>query len=159
MSVAVETTVKSFVVLPLGKRRVAFAADSVIELTVPERLQNFPHRTGWISGVLVRRNRIVPVCDISELFGEEASSANRFYLIAEWQESGLRDWCAIPVAGECELASAETLQPRDGKTSARFSFVIGSIPVNGEEIEIVDLAKLIQARRAVSGNSAEESSR
>lgn len=159
MSVAVETPTKSFVLLPLGKRRVAFAADSVIELTAPERLQNFPHRTPWISGVLVRRNRVVPVCDISELFGEEAFSANRFYLIAEWQERGVRDWCAIPVAGECELASAESLRPADGEGNARFPFVIGSIPVSGAEIEVVDLTKLIQARRALLGSPAEEPGR
>lgn len=157
MSVAVETPTKSFVLLPLGKRRVAFAADSVIELTAPERLQKFPHRTPWISGVLVRRNRVVPVCDISELFGEEALSTNRFYLIAEWQERGVRDWCAIPIAGECELASVETLQPVDEETISRFPFVIGSIPVNGEQIEVVDLTNLIQGRRALLGNPIEES--
>lgn len=155
MSVAVETPAKSFVLLPLGKRRVAFAAESVIELTALERLQSFPHRTPWISGVLVRRNRLVPVCDISELFGEKAFSANRFYLIAEWQERGVRDWCAIPVAGECELASAESLRAPDSDASARFPFVIGWIPVNGEEIEVVDLTKLIQSRRAALRRSAE----
>lgn len=159
MSVVVETPAKSFVLLPLGKRRVAFAADSVIELTAPGRLQKFPHRTPWISGVLVRRNRVVPVCDISESFGEETLSANRFYLIAEWQERGIRDWCAIPIAGECELASSESLQPVDGETVSRFPFVIGSIPVNGEQIEVVDLANLIQERRAHIGNVTEESAR
>lgn len=159
MSATIETPTKSFVLLPLGRRRVAFAAESVIELTALERLQGFPHRTPWISGVLVRRNRVVPVCDISELFGEEAFSANRFYLIAEWQERGVSDWCAIPVAGECELASAESLQASNGGASTRFPFVIGSIPVNGEEIEVVDLTKLIQARRAALRVPSEEAGR
>jgi len=157
MSVAVETPAKSFVLLPLGKRCVAFAADSVIELTAPEKIQNFPHHTPWISGVLVRRNRVVPVCDISELFGEEAFPVNHFYLIAEWRERGVRDWCAIPVAGECEMASAESLQPPD-ETSTRFPFVTGYISVNDEEVAVVDLAKLIQARRSMHGR-LEESSR
>lgn len=157
MSVAVEAPTRSFVLLPLGGRRVAFAADSVVELTAPERLQNFPHRTSWISGVLVRRNRVVPVCDISELFREKSSPINRFYVIVEWQERALKDWCAIPVAGECELASAESLQPPNDETSACFPFVIGSIPVNGEEIAVVDLAKLIQALRGMIANSAEDS--
>lgn len=156
MSVAVEAPAKSFVLLPLGQRRVAFAADSVVELTALERLQSFPHRTPWISGVLVRRNRIVPVCDISELFGDEELSVNRFYLIAEWRERGVRDWCAIPVAGECELASAESMQPPDSDASARFPFVVGTIPVNGAEIEVVDLTKLIQSCRAALRSSAEE---
>lgn len=159
MSATVETPAKSFVLLPLGRRRVAFAADSVIELTALERLQNFPHRTPWISGVLVRRNRVVPVCDISELFGEEAFSANRFYLIAEWQESGIRDWCAIPVTGECELASAELSQSPNGEEGARFPFVIGTIPVNGAEVEVVDLTKLIQSRRAALRSPSEEPAR
>ncbi len=147
MTVAIETPAKSFVLLPLGNRRIAFAADSVIELTAPEKLQNFPHRTPWIAGVIVRRNRVVPVCDVSKLFGEEALSVGRFYLIAEWQEHGVRDWCAIPVAGECELASAESVLPVDPQTSTRSPFVTGLVPVAGEEIEVVDLTKLVQARR------------
>lgn len=150
MSVAVETPTKSFVLLPLGSRRIAFAAESVIELSAPEKVQNFPHGTPWISGVIVRRNRIVPVCDVSRLFGWEPLSASRFYLIAEWQEAGVRDWCAIPVAGECELSSAEpvvSVGPIDPQIGPRPPFVTGLLPVNGEEIEIVDLTKLMHARR------------
>jgi chemotaxis signal transduction protein len=150
MSTTVETPAKSFVLVPLRTRRIAFAADSVIELTAPERLQNFPHRTPWICGVLVRRNRVVPVCEVSKLFGEESISAGRFYLIAEWQERGVRDWCAIPVAGECELASAEAVMPIgpvDPQTGPRHPFVIGLIPVGSEEIEVVDLTALMRARR------------
>ncbi|MGC1106764.1 MAG: chemotaxis protein CheW [Candidatus Acidiferrales bacterium] len=156
MTVAVETPTKSFVLLPLGNRRIAFAADSVIELTAFEKLQHFPHGTPWISGVLVRRNRVVPVCDVSKLFGEEALSVGRFYLIAEWQEHGVRDWCAIPVAGECELASAESVLPVVPQTSVRPWFVTGLISVAGEEIEVVDLTKLIQARRVALGSPAVE---
>lgn len=150
MSVAVETPSKSFVLLPLGARRIAFAAESVIELSAPEKVQNFPHGTPWIWGVIVRRNRIVPVCDVRKLFGEESLSASRFYLIAEWQEKGVRDWCAIPVAGECKLASAESVlpvEPIDPQIRSRAPFVTGLLPVSGEEIEVVDLTKLIQARR------------
>ncbi len=150
MSVAVEAPTRSFVLVPLGGRRIAFAADSVIELTAFEKLQSFPHRTPWIAGVLVRRNRVVPVCDVGKLFGEEAPVTGRFYLIAEWQERGVRDWCAIPVAGECELASAESVLPVgpvDPRTGPRPAFVSGLIPVGAEEIEVVDLSKLIQERR------------
>lgn len=154
MTVALEAPAKSFVLLPLGNRRIAFAADSVIELTAPEKLQHFPHGTPWIAGVIVRRNRVVPVCDVSKLFGEEALSVGRFYLIAEWQEHGVRDWCAIPVAGECELASAESVLPVDPQTSAHPAFVSGLVPVAGEEIEVVDLTKLIQARRVALENPA-----
>lgn len=159
MSVAVETAAKSFVVLPLGSRRIAFAADSVIELTAFERLQNFPHGTRWISGVLVRRNRVVPVCDVSQLFGERSSTANRFYLIAEWEERGVKDWCAIPVAGECELASAETTMPTgpiDPQHGPPASFVTGIIEVSGGDVEVVDLSKLIQERREPLGKATRE---
>lgn len=147
MNAALETTARSFVLLPLGSRRIAFSAESVIELAASEKMQNFPHGTPWISGVLVRRNRIVPVCDISRLFGEEMLSASRFYLIAEWQENGVRDWCAIPVAGECELVSAESVKPANAPTEERASFIRGVIPVAGEEVEVIDLTKLIQTRR------------
>lgn len=162
MSVAIETSTKSFVLLPLGNRRIAFAAESVIELSAPEKVQDFPHGTPWISGVIVRRNRIVPVCDISELFGGQSISTSRFYLIAEWREPGIRDWCAIPVAGECELASAESVLPvgpLDPQTGPRAPFVTGLLPVSGEEIEVVDLTKLIQARRVtLESPSAEPAS-
>lgn len=150
MSVATQTPTRSFVLLPLGSRRIAFAADSVIELSAPEKVQTFPHETPWISGVIVRRNRIVPVCEVSKLFDGQPLSANRFYLIAEWQEAGVRDWCAIPVAGECELASAESVLPVgpiDPQIGPRPPFVTGLLPVGGEEIEVVDLAQLIRARR------------
>ena len=150
MSIAAETPTKSFVLLPLGGRRIAFAAESVIELTAPEKVRDFPHGTPWISGVIVRRNRIVPVCDVSKLFGEDSFAASRFYLIAEWQEGGMRDWCAIPVAGECELASAESVVPVDStdpQTESHRPFVTGLLPLSGEEIEVVDLTKLIRARR------------
>jgi chemotaxis signal transduction protein len=159
MSVAVETATKSFVVLPLGSRRIAFAADSVIELTAFEKLQNFPHATQWISGVLVRRSRVVPVCDISRLFGEQNRAASRFYLIAEWEERGVKDWCAIPVAGECELASGEPTSPNgpiDPRRGPRASFVTGLIEVAGAEVEVVDLTKLIQERRGPLGNAMRE---
>lgn len=152
MSMTVETSVKSFVLLPLGTRRIAFAAESVIELSAPEKVQTFPHCTSWISGVIVRRNRIVPVCDVSKLFGGNPLSTSRFYLIAEWTEAEVQDWCAIPVAGECELASADSVLPVgpiDPQIGPRASFVTGLLPMSGEEIEIVDLSKLIQARRVV----------
>lgn len=150
MNVAVATPTKSFVLVPLGSRRIAFAAESVIELSAPEKVQNFPHATPWICGVIVRRNRVVPVCDVGKLFGGEPLWPSRFYLIAEWQEAGVRDWCAIPVAGECELASAEgvlPVGPIDPQIGPRAPFVSGLLPSRGEEIEVVDLAKLIEARR------------
>jgi chemotaxis signal transduction protein len=147
MTVATDAPSQSFVLLPVGSRRIAFPAESVIELVAPGKVQTFPHGTPWISGVLVRRNRVVPVCDVTQLFGENASAASRFYLIAEWKDQNERDWCAIPVCGECELASAslETVQPEDSASEHPF-FVTGAISVEREKIEVVNLAKLIQQR-------------
>lgn len=147
MSAAAEAPVQSFVVLPLGSRRVALAAESVIELLAPVKTQNFPHGTRWISGVIVRRNRVVPVCDASQLFGEERAGTSRFYLIAEWKEANVRDWCAIPVCGECELESAEQLAAESATTGETAEYVTGAIAVDDEKIEVIDLSKLIRAQK------------
>lgn len=147
MSATAEVPVQSFVVLPLGSRRIALPAESVIELLAPVKIQTFPHSTRWISGVLVRRNRIVPVCDARQLFGEEGSGPSRFYLIAEWKEGQVRDWCAIPVCGECELEAAEQLTAENPTTGETAAYVTGAIAVDGETIEVIDLSKLIQAQR------------
>lgn len=147
MSTIAEAPVQSFVILPLGSRRIALPAESVIELVVASKMQNFPHATRWIAGVLVRRNRIVPVCDPKELFGEERAGASRFYLIAEWSEGNVRDWCAIPVCGECELESAEQLPSDNSTAEENAAHVAGVVPVDGENIEVIDLSKLIRAQK------------
>ena len=146
MSTVAEAPVQSFVVLPLGSRRIALTAESVIELVAPTKVQSFPHRTRWISGVLVRRNRIVPVCDSKQLFREERDGVSRFYLIAEWKDQSVRDWCAIPVTGECELESAEQVASERSATG-NAEHVSGVIPVDGEKIEVIDLSKLIRAQK------------
>ena len=147
MSTATEAPVQSFVVLPLGSRRVALPAESVIELLAPIKVQNFPHGTRWISGVVVRRNRVVPVCDARQLFGEGGSGASRFYLIAEWKEGKVRDWCAIPVCGECELEAAEQFAAESPTTGETAEYVTGTIAVDGEKINVMNLSKLIRAQR------------
>lgn len=155
MSTAAEAPVQSFVVLPLGSRRIALPAESVIELVAASKMQNFPHGTRWISGVLVRRNRVVPVCDPKQLFGEGQAGANRFYLIAEWKEGSVRDWCAIPVCGECELESAEQLPAENSTMSDAASHVLGVVSVDGEKIEVIDLSKLIQEQKQQRGPERE----
>lgn len=147
MTVSAETTAKSLILLPLATRRIAFPADSVIELTPPRRLQNFPHKTSWISGVIVRRNRVVPVCDTRQLFGEPEAITNRFYLILEWQDDGARDWCAIPVQGECELLSPGQFSPQEASPDARLSSVFKVLLQGGEEVEVLDLSQLIRRMR------------
>lgn len=158
MIVATESAAQSFVVLPIGEKRVALPAASVIELVAPVKVQSFPHATEWISGVLVRRNRVVPVCDVGQLFGESAAATSRLYLIAEWNDGSNRDWCAIPVCGECELTSASPDSMETGDLAVSHGRkAIAAIQAQGEEIELVDLAKLIEAHRRPNEQRAVES--
>ena len=147
MTVAAAVQRKSFVVLPLGGRRVSFPAESVIELVASEKLQTFPHRTPWISGVIVRRGRAVPVCDLSRLLGQASTTPERFYLIVEWRAGGAFDWCAIPVAGECELASTEEILPVDALTAGEAPHVAGFLQVGEDRIEILDLTRFLHGRQ------------
>lgn len=153
MTVSAGTAPQSFVLLPMGTRRIAFAADSVVELASPQRLQNFPHRTPWISGVIVRRNRIVPVYDVNKLFGGQDSAGKRFYLIVEWRMGQSHDLCAIPVSGECELASSDQMIVSKPDLAGRRPFVSGLLAAGGDEIEVIDIIELIRTLRA-AGESA-----
>jgi chemotaxis signal transduction protein len=130
---------KSFVLFPLGEKRFALPADKVTELAIPDHLQSFPHRTPLLTGVLVRRGRIVPVCDVAQaLLGADAPP-RKFYLIANRQFEDRTEWTAIPVTGECQLASAEP-QPPDSKLPAH---VLGVFRVDDEIVEVLSLEKLI----------------
>ena len=148
MSGATETQLKSYVIVPIGSRRFSLAAESVVELVSVGNMQEFPHRTPWISGVIVRRSRVVPVCDVGRLLGERNDSIGRFHLIVEWRAGDTHDWCAIPVAGECELASAETPEQVDVNTENQEPYIMGSFQVGEDRIQILNLGKLIQACRA-----------
>jgi chemotaxis signal transduction protein len=148
VSGATETQLKSYVIVPIGSRRFSLAAESVVELVSVGNMQEFPHRTPWISGVIVRRSRVVPVCDVARLLGERNDSIGRFHLIAEWRAGDTRDWCAIPVAGECELASVETPEQVDVNAENQEPHIIGSFQVGEDRIQILNLGKLIQACRA-----------
>lgn len=144
MSGAAGTQVKSYVIVPIGNRKFSLAAESVVELISIGNLQQFPHRTPWISGVIVRRNRVVPVCDVRRLLGERNESIGRFYLIAEWQAGDIRDWCAIPVTGECELASVDSAVQVDVSAENQVPDVTRSLQVGEDRIQSLDLGKLIQ---------------
>lgn len=148
MSRATETQLRSYVIVPIGSRRFLLAAESVVELVSIGNMQQFPHRTPWISGVIVRRGRVVPVCDVGRLLGEENESIGRFHLIAEWRAGDARDWCAIPVAGECELASGEAPAQGDDSTEYQEPYIAGSLQVGEDRIQILDLGKLIQGCQA-----------
>lgn len=138
MSEALQAGQKTnFVLFPLGKKRFALLADLVTELARPDRLHTFPHMTPLLSGVLVRRGEIVPVCDVAPLLVGPEAPERKFYLITARKGRSSSEWTALPVTGECELAASELL-PVDGKSS----YVRGVIEVGGEVIEVIDLERI-----------------
>ena len=132
------TATASFVLFPLGERRYAFRAEHVAELALPGRLQQFPHTTSMLTGVLLRRGRIVPVCDIAPMLIGPYAPARKFYLIAQ-PEGSHGEWTAIPVTGECELAACETNKPANGTPE-----YVSAVVTRGDElVPVIDLEKLI----------------
>lgn len=130
---------KSFVLFPLGRKRFALPAEKVTELAIPDRLQTFPHCTPMLAGVLVRRGRIVPVCDVAHaLIGPDAPP-RKFYLIANRQFESRSEWTAIPVTGECELTNIQPQQP----TGKLPGYVTGVLSLENEIVEVLGLEELI----------------
>jgi chemotaxis signal transduction protein len=140
------TTREAFVLFPMGKKRFALPAAHVSELarsqrTPQEEAQWFPHTTPLITGVVLRRNQIVPVADLaSVLIGPEAPE-RKFYLVINRQAQGRSERIAIPVTGECELADAEQL-PVTGKLPA---YVCGLLSLKEEIVEVLDVERLLSA--------------
>ena len=132
---------KSYVLFPLGKQRFALPAETVTELARPDSVQTFPHRTPLLTGVLVRRGKIVPVCDVALVLVGPAAPPRKFYLIANCNLESRQELTAVPVTGECELASA-TRVPLTGDEP---SYVSGLLAIGEETVAIVDLEKLMSA--------------
>jgi len=135
---------KAFVLFPLGRKRFALPAEKVTELAKPDRLQMFPQRTPLLAGVLVRRGRIVPVCDVAPALVGPDALARKFYLIANRQFESRKEWTAIPVTGECELTNTQPQQPN----SKLPDYVMGVLSLENEIVEVLDLEKLIAAEAA-----------
>ena len=131
----------SFVLLHVGGRRVALPAGIVGELAPPVRLHTFPHTSPLVAGVIVRRGRIVPVFDAGLVLGGKSSSMQRFYLIARRQLEKTIEWSAIPVNGECELASGEMQPPGTGRPA----YVAGTLAVGQESLDVLNLEALVSA--------------
>ena len=129
---------KSFVLFPLGEKRFALPAEAVTELARPDRLQTFPHTTPLLAGVLVRRGRVVPVCDVAPVLVGPQTPARKFYLIANRSFGAVRERTAIPVTGECELTNAEMLSP----TGKLPPYVCGLLSLQDEIVEVLDLERL-----------------
>jgi chemotaxis signal transduction protein len=128
----------SCVLLRLGERRFALAANQVAELAAPSRIFRFAHRTPEIDGVILRRGRVVPVCDIAEKLTGKKLMQRRFYLIASRPQRDGADWVALPVSGECELIQAD-LTPAGPSDSPHVSAWISH---HGEVIEVLNLYAL-----------------
>jgi chemotaxis signal transduction protein len=138
MTAIAELELQSVVLLRLGERRFAVAATEIAELVAPSRMFKFPHHTSKVEGVILRRGRIVPVCEVSEQLLGKKVSARRFYLIAVRHYGPQNEWVAVPVTGECELINAEITAPSDSDAP----YVAGWISHDGNVIEVLDISAL-----------------
>ncbi len=128
----------SCVLLRLGERRFAVVADQVAELVAPSRIFRFPNRTPEVDGVILRRGRTVPVCDLSEKLTGKRLLSRRFYLIAMRPHGNTKETVALPVSGECELIRAD-LTPAGVSDSPH---VAAWLSHDGEVIEVLNLVAL-----------------
>ena len=129
----------TFVLFPLGKKRFALPAEAVAELAQPDQVHSFPHTSPMMSGVLLRRGRIVPVCDIATVLVGPDAPARMFYLIALCRfGSGAAEWTALPVNGECALCSATMIPP----TGRLPQYIQGLLSLCDEIVEVLDLESL-----------------
>jgi chemotaxis signal transduction protein len=141
------TDLQSFVLLRLGDRRFAVTANQIAELVAPSRIFRFPHHTAEVEGVILRRGRIVPVCDVAEkLLGAKLKS-RRFYLIVQRRYDAQTEWVALPVTGDCELINTEMTLPSDSDGP----HVSGWISHAGDVIEVLNLSVLTPGAALTSG--------
>jgi len=144
MSFSEQLDSRSCVLLRLGERRFALAADQVAELVAPSRIFRFAHRTSEIDGVILRRGRVLAVCDVAEILTGKRLGMRRFYLIAARGQHSAMDWVALPVSGECELIQAD-LTPAGASDSPH---VAAWLSHDGEVIEVLNLNALTPGAQA-----------
>jgi chemotaxis signal transduction protein len=108
---------------------------------MPDSVQTFPHRTPLLTGVLVRRGKIVPVCDVAQVLVGPAAPPRKFYLIANCKIGARQELTAVPVTGECKLASAVSVP----LTGSEPPYVSGMLSIGDETVAVVALEKLICA--------------
>jgi chemotaxis signal transduction protein len=151
MTVTAELDLQSFVLLRLGERRFALAANHIAELVAPSRIFRFPHRTPKVEGVILRRGRMIPVCDVGDILIGKSILSRRFYLLAvrnygfqrvaepvHADPESKKEWVAIPVTGECELINAEVTPASESDAP----HVAGWLSHNGEVIEVLRMDAL-----------------
>jgi len=127
---------QSFVLLRLGERRFALSASQVAELVAPSRIFRFPHNSPAIEGVILRRGRMIPICDIAERLNGKKLAARRFFLLATRKFGTQLDWIAIPVSGECELITTDMMESGSNDSP----HVAGWLSHRGEVIEVLRLS-------------------
>lgn len=130
----------SFLVLRVGTRRIALRREEVAELIASPQLFSFPHTTPLITGVVLRRGRVLPVLDLGPCVLGKSSPATRFFLVVERQVSGHAENCAIPVQGGCELVGG-VMRPGEHE----LSFMAGWLDIDGDQVEVLDLERAIAA--------------
>jgi chemotaxis signal transduction protein len=130
---------KSYVLLQIGDRRFALPSAEVSELAPPVRLHQFPHNSPLVSGIIVRRGRLVPVYDVCPLLTGKNSPSHQFYLVARRHFGSASEPAAIPVNGDSELVTADAVQVTSPK------YVSGMLMIGEESIEILDLDSLVTA--------------
>ena len=145
----------SYVVLQLGGRRFALPAGIVSELAPSVRLNDFPHQTPVVSGVILRRGHIIPVYDVSPVLLGKHSSGSRCYLVATRRFGTHGELSAIPVDGECELVNAELLPTPDDSPN----YIAGMLTFGDDRIEVLDFENLVRADRKMSTASPRVSTR
>ena len=132
----------AFVLFPLGAKRFALPADTVAELAVPGRVHTVPMTTPLVAGLLVRRGRIVPVCDAAAVLVGSRVGSKGLYLIAKRRfEDAAEEWTAIEVSGDCELCTAELL-PTATKLP---DYVVGLLSLKDEIVEVLDVDRLARS--------------
>jgi len=135
MTLQNESGTQAFVLLRLGDRRFAVASSQIAELVAPSRLFRFPHKSAAVEGVILRRGRIVPVCDVAEQLIGTRLMTRRFYLIVVRHYGEKSEWVALPVTGECELIGADMSPSSD----VDVPHVAGWISHDGDVIEVLNI--------------------
>ena len=151
MTVAENQSGPSFLVLRVGTRRIALPREEVAELIASPQLFSFPHTTPLISGVVLRRGRILPVLDLGPCVLGKSSPATRFFLVVERRIANQPEKCAIPVQGGCELVGG-VMRPGEHE----FDFMAGWLDIDGDQIEVLDLERAIAAAGATDATPAME---
>jgi purine-binding chemotaxis protein CheW len=130
-------TQESFVVFPLGERRLALPTSDVVELSRTGSVHLFPHTMPALLGVLLRRGEILPVWDLAQtLLGSEEPTL-KYCLVTRHNFAG-EEWTAIPVSGECQMVRSDMLPPPEGSAT----YVRGVLLLDGQPIEVLDLVEL-----------------